>query len=189
MRLSRLAAIGGASLVALASAGTAMATSSVTPSTGLQDGNTVQVSYTGTSNIVYITQCGKDGNVDPTFDFAFDCYTAVGINPAVINGSATAPFQVFKGADPQFGLYTCDEANPCYIRFSPGFEDNTGADEFQQITFAAGQATTTSTAAPTTTTAPGTDVPEAPFSVMLPVSAAVGLGGAALYMTRRRRAA
>ena len=188
MRLPRIAAIGGASLIALARAGsTAFADATVTPDSGLQDGDVVAVNISGltTFSIAYVTQCGKSG-ADPTFDFAFDCNNPVGRNPTLVNGAGTTQLTVFKGPDPVFGTYTCDENNPCWIRVSPGQEDNTAADEFYPITFAAGTGTTTTIAATTTTIDPGTEIDEAPVNILLPLTAA-GIAGGAFFVTRRRR--
>jgi hypothetical protein len=175
MRLSRIAAVGGVSLVALAGAGTAHAAFTVSPNTNLSDGDRVTVQATGiSSNIIYIMQCGKNGNADPTFDWTLDCNSSLNENPPVVGGNATGGINVFYGAEPDLGAFTCDENTPCWVRIAPGFPGETNSDDFQQITFKA--------------PGPDPEIPEVPWNVLLPLTAAAALGGGALFASRRRSA-
>ena len=99
--------------------------------------------------------------------------------------------------------------NTCYIRLVAGNQQDTANDVFLPITYTAGPVVTTTTTPATTTTVPGAtttttgattttiggattttnvpnpDVPEAPMTVLLPVGAAVLLGGSIVVARRR----
>jgi hypothetical protein len=69
-----------------------------------------------------------------------------------------------------------------------GQRHNTAGDEFYPITFT-GTPVTTTTEETTTTIDPGTQVPEVPMNVLLPLGAAAVIGGAVIVSRRRANAA
>lgn len=207
MRLTRtaMAVAAGSTLLLGALGGTADASATLSKSNLLPQGETITINYSnltipaGNSNVVFIQQCWK--NDSGVFNQILDCSQSTGINPAY-PGTGEASFAVFGGADPNLEEWGCGSATPagipqvatCYIRLAPGNANNTATDEFYPVTFTGTPATTTTLpgttttiAATTTTVAPGSEVPEVPMNVLLPLGGAAVLGGAAL-ITRRRGA-
>lgn len=182
MRFSRLAALGGVSLVALAGASAPAAAApngTASPTTNLTDGSVIHVTWNRPAGLtygaVYVTQCFKS-DADPTFDGYADCYIDVGTT-IFLNGAGVGETdftELFMGDDPRGFGDQCDLDSDCFIRLSPGQEDNPTADEFFPLSFAE---------------TPPVDVPEVPYNVLLPLTAAAAVGGAGFYASRRRRAA
>ena len=201
MRLTRtaMAATVGSMMLIGALAGSASAAGSLSKTNLLPQGETITVNYSGltipagNSNIVIIQQCRK--NDAGLFDQALDCSAFNAINPAV-PGTGSATIDVFGGDDPNLGEWGCGSltspgvptASTCYIRLAPGNAENTAGDEFFPITFT-GTPVTTTTEETTTTIDPGTQVPEVPMNVLLPLGAAAVIGGAVIISRRRANAA
>lgn len=207
MRLTRtaMAVAAGSTLLLGALGGTADAAATLSKSNLLPQGETITINYSGlvvppgNNNVVFIMQCWK--NDSGVFNPDLDCNQSMGINPAV-PGTGTATFEVFGGIDPNLEEWGCGSLTPagipkadtCYVRLAPGTASNTATDEFYPVTFTGTPATTTTSSTTTTTIGdttttvdPGTEVPEVPMNVLLPLGGAAVLGGAVL-ITRRRGA-
>lgn len=200
MRLSRtvMALATGSALLLGGLGGTANAAATLSKTDLLPQGETITINYSnltvppGNSNVVFIQQCWK--NDSGVFNQILDCSQSTGINPAY-PGTGSATFDVFGGADPNLEEWGCGPQTPsgiptastCYIRLAPGNANNTATDEFYPITFNGVVAPTTTVAETTTTAGPGTEVPEVPLNVLLPLGGLAVIGGA-VVVTRRRGA-
>ena len=197
MRLSRtaIAATAGSVMLIGAFAGSASAAATLSKSNLLPAGETIQITYSGltvpagNSNVVFIQQCWKDDS--GVFNQVLDCSPSTTLNPPATPGG-TVTYNVFGGNEPNLEEWGCGanptpgvpQADTCYIRLAPGTKTNTATDEFYPITFTGTPDTTTST-----TIDPGTDVPEVPMNVLLPLGAAAVIGGAVVVSRRRANAA
>lgn len=196
---SRVTRFVGAAVAAFAGvllfSSTAFAASSVTPSTVTSDGQLVTVSSSdmGSATVAYIGMCN---NTNPSLitgaNLFIECAFQTIDQADVVGGTITPPKQypvVYASPDAQNGDITwkCGPTgnatgtvtdpsdglrvfNPCQIRLSPGTTNNTDADVFVPINFAQG---------------PGTDVPEAPLTILLPIGGIAVIGGAYLILRRR----
>lgn len=152
-RLSRVAAIllaCGTTLFVTSlffvSVGGAAGSVSVTPNTGLTDGQQVTVSWTGLtpSFSPVIEQCNA-APVNPTNDCDFLTLQVADSNSA---GAGTDTFNVFAGGGPSH-LFPCDDQHGCTIRVADDPNDiTTGA--IGAITFSTAATTTSSTSTSST---------------------------------------
>lgn len=142
---------------------------------------TVTVDAPPANTLTFITQC-KKSDADPTFTSA-DCsnFSEILINPNPTAAGLVKPFSVFRGTEPtgdeSWGCFEAGDTAPagitkytnCFIRVAYGSEQNYSTDKFTPFTF----------------TASGALTPEAPVAIMLPLFAALVLGGG-VFMQRRR---
>jgi hypothetical protein len=181
MRRKVLAGVAAAVATTVMAAGApAFGAATVTPNSNLNNGDLVNVNFSGfqPNEVVFINECWVAQD-NPAFDPNSSCSPANGINPSAnASGSGTTQFQIWAGADPNIGESACGFSAPgatlvttCYIRVAPGDFFGTSRDESYPITFATGPA-----------------VPEAPYTVLLPLGALAVLGGA-YFVVRNRKAA
>jgi hypothetical protein len=189
MRLTKSAAVVGASLMIAGMGATASAAGSLSKTVIAPAGETITVNWSGItipaglSNVVYVQQCVK--NDSGPFNQLTDCSQATGLNPDVgAGGAGSVEFAIFGGDDPNLGEWGCGPnttpgipkgtnagVDTCWVRIAPGNATNTATDEFFPFTFGSG---------------PDPVIPEVPLNVLLPGSAAAILG-ASLYFARRRQ--
>ena len=211
-RFTRFLAVAGVAAVGVlslpGSAG-AVGTISVTPNTGLTNGQVVTVSGTLPPGSDYVISQCNDAPSGVSFDPIADCdgnSVVLSFDPVGTGGTFTESFTIWTGTRNGF---TCDETNPCQLRVNTGVLSGQGDQAFAPISFAPAstttttQATTTTTVADTTTTtvadtttttvadtttttAPDPVVPEAPYAVLLPLGGAAVLGAAYLLVRRGR---
>ena len=158
-RWSRVAAVVGAvgaamvvSSVFFVQVGGAVGSATANPNTGLTDGATVTVSWTGLapSFSPIIEQC----NASPTNPVT-DCdFLTLVVSDSDSSGAGSDTFNVFAGDGPSH-LFACDDQHACTIRVADNPNDiTTGA--LGSLTFSTVATTTSSTASTTTTTNPTT---------------------------------
>jgi hypothetical protein len=181
-KLARKVATGvaaAAGVVALAGGAPAFGAATVTPNSGLTNGSVVTINWSGfnPNEIVFINECWKAQD-DPTFDPFASCSPVNSLNPSSApDGSGTTQFTIWAGLDPNVGEDSCGFHDPnelafhdtCYIRLAPGAQAGTARDETYAITFQT------------------TQVPEAPYTVLLPLGAVAVLGGAYFVVRNRSR--
>jgi len=181
-KLARKAAIGVAAVgaaVALAGGAPAFGAATVNPSSGLTNGSVVNINWSGfnPNEIVFINECWKAQD-DPTFDPIGSCSPVNSINPSSdATGAGSTSFTIWAGLDPNVGEDSCGFHDPneltfhptCYVRLSPGALLGTSRDESYAITFQQAE------------------VPEAPYTVLLPLGALAVLGGAYFVVRNRHR--
>jgi hypothetical protein len=208
-RFLGVAGVSAAGMIAFAGAAGAQVSVSVTPNSGLTDGQTVTVSGTLPPNTDFVISQCNDTISGVSFDPIADCdfvSSFTSLDPTGTDGAYSVAFQVWTGTRNGFA---CDENNPCRIRINSGVFAGITDQAFTPISFAAGGATTTTTepttttteptttttadpgtttttAPTTTTTAPDPVIPEAPFAVLLPLGGAAVLGSAYLLVRRGR---
>ena len=186
MRISRTAAVAGVALMigglgaTAYAAGTTTVANQATPTSNITVTWSGQVRPAGSSNLLFITECWKDGDA-PGFNPAVDCSLQTQINPT-FSAAGSATFGVFNGDEPGFGEWGCGPLTTaglptsaqCFVRLAPGSVNNVLGDEFLPLTFGA--------------VAPPVDVPEVPLNILLPASAAA-IFGAVLLINRKRQSA
>src|SRR5262249_2993202 len=159
-------------------------------SSNLSNADIVSLSFSGypANQLMFATQCNNNTTNNPNLDINRDCdplslnaeFTSDGSGAGVIDD-----FSVFTGKPLQPNLPRVCQGesdrvppgfpafSPCYIRLTDNQNNNVTDAVFKPITFK-----------PTTTP----PVPEAPYTVLLPLGAAAVLGGA-YFVVRNRRAA
>jgi hypothetical protein len=215
LRTKILAGLAASAAVLAVAAPAFAGTGTITPTTGLANGDTVTVTWTGfaAGASVFISQCGV--SVTNSI-FTPSLYCDGGTQVLGTGASGTATISVFTGIDPDGLPFACgtttDPANQplrqadgsCFIRVTELSNENTTGQFESPILFASVAPTTTTTIAPTTvapttvapttvaptTIAPTTTivdpvVPEAPYAVLLPLGA-LGAIGAGIVLSRRK---
>jgi hypothetical protein len=188
-----LAAVGVAAVSSVGFAAAASAAPNFTPNpnSNLSNGDISTLTYSGypAGQLMYALQCDNNTTNNPNLDITRDC-DPLSLNTdstSDANGSGSIDFSVFVGKPLQPNLkWVCQAASDpvppggftafstCYIRLTDNQATNVTDAVFQPITFK-----------PTTTP----PVPEAPFTVLLPLGALVVLGGAYFVVRNRRHAA
>lgn len=124
--------------------GGAVGSVTVTPNSGLIDGQQVTVSWTGlTPNFSPIIEQCKTAPTNPTSDCDF---LTLLVSDSNSSGAGSDTFNVFGGQGPS-GLFACDDQHACTIRV---------ADDPNDLTSGAVAAITLSTAATTTSSSSST---------------------------------
>jgi hypothetical protein len=176
--------------VAIAAAASAAPDFTPAPNSNLSNGDIVSLTFSGypASQLMFAVQCNNNTTNNPNLDITRDC-DPLSLNSEFhsdANGAGVIDdFGVFTGKPTQPNLpWVCQAASDpvppgftaystCYIRLTDNQNNNNTDAVFKPITFK-----------PTTTP----PVPEAPYTVLLPLGAAAVLGGA-YFVVRNRRAA
>lgn len=168
-----------------AQAATVTVSPTPTPVTPDQTSATVSVKWTGqkVNTLIFIQICRKPAS-DPTFVTGFDCSSLSEVtSPGTADGAGEYPaYDAFRGAEPSGdGNWGC---------FAPGDTVPNGITNngcWVVVTNNVNSNKTDAVSAPLTFSSEAPVVPEAPWGVLLPVSAAaVAVGG--FFFLRRRSA-
>jgi hypothetical protein len=203
-RLAAAAAIPVLSIIGFADSASAAGSIVITPANPIPAAGAPGATVAGTGftpgDVLILSQCVDAARQagGAAFNPLTDCEPSLGgaINfgdavPA--SGVFTASYDIASGnilpvSSGGVGI-VCDDTHPCRLRVSVGTFDTTAGQVFAPLTFAAPVVVTTTTtvaAATTTTVVPGTDVPESPLPIMLPIGAAAVLGAGYMMLRKGR---